>query len=128
MTTLYDALRSTNRITPDRNYTDEWHILHVMESDDDDEATLYHTADCPMSIMYRGKNVGYTSEHECGVAHQIDNAGFYGLFDSSNDLKPGWWRIRPWIEKIVGPTWTEWDGGWEVEPFITGMTEEDANF
>lgn len=111
--------------------TDDWHMMIVAPEDPEDpetlSVTLLHRDDCPVSITHRiveGKPE-ITKTYECGTQATIDDeTGYWGMFASDDTrtihaapspaLEQGYWWIRPWVEKIIGPDWTEYDGGWEV--------------
>lgn len=105
------------------NKMGDWHILVVedLPEDDDDRVRIYHRPDCGVRVTTGSAS---TIEFLCATQEQINNAGYYGMFDSNDNLKVGVWLIRPWVDKIVGSTWTEWDSGWHVEPLEPQLTEE----
>lgn len=105
---------------------DSWHIFVVPEQDPDDPdgslPTLYHPEDCAVLVHSAG-NI----HHECATQVQFDHVGYLGLFARHDEtLEPGIWLIAPWIEKITGPDWIEYDSGWHVEAFSPAPKGADS--
>lgn len=101
---------------------DLWHVLIVGDADNEDDRLWLHPDECPLYVSTRGG-----SGYECQTAVAIANAGYYGIFGRHDDsLRRGTWLVRPYVEKIVGPTWTEWDGGWDVVRLVEGEYDVDA--
>lgn len=98
--------------------TDTWHLLIVSSDGEGGVLTTFlHPEDCPVSLTHRLVNgqPEIIKAFCCATQASVDEAGFWGMFSNrADEVEPGYWWVRPWIEKQVGLDWTEYDGGWEV--------------
>lgn len=110
-----DATTDYAWMKPPSGTKDGWHVLIVRnagaEDVEDRDVEWLHPESCGVSVSTVG---GGTCVYECHTAHDLMNAGFYGMFAKDDHLEFGVYLVAPWVEEIRGFEWTEYDGGWNV--------------
>lgn len=102
---------------PPHGTKDGWHVLIVRDLPEDDDVdehgqervTLLHPEGCALHV-----HSSHGVRYDCHTASDVSAGDYCGMFERDETLRPGIWLVHPWVEKIRGADWTEYDGGWTV--------------